>query len=191
MSPVFATNGGLSGVKRTTTTGSAPGVWTLEEQAIAKRAGIWPVFGLSYRYWRLANFADTALNFNTIDMGEIEVYDGEIKHTGITCTTNFGWSSGQDSYLVDGIANTGVRAYNSGWGGNYVTGTITLDLGSPKLVTHIKIFSLYSQPRFPASFDLQSSADNSTYTTVATVTVGTSFTDLGGSVYSSAKVAVG
>lgn len=184
-------NSGLLGKQRVPTTSSASGLWVPNEQSLARRAGIWPAgAGAGYRYWRLANFADTSLNSDTIDLGEIEVYDGETKHTGITCTTNFGWTSGEDSYLVDGIANTTVRAYNASWGGNYVTGTITLDLGSPKPVTHIKIYSLYSQPRFPASFDLLRSADNSTYTTVATVTVGTSFTDLGGSVYSSAKVAI-
>jgi hypothetical protein len=62
MSPVFATNGGLSGAKRTTTTSSAPGVWMLEEQAVAKRAGIWPqvitdpTAGLSPVLWY--DFAD-------------------------------------------------------------------------------------------------------------------------------------
>ena len=63
MSPVFATNGGLSGVKRTTTSGSAPGMWMLEEQSLAKRAGIWPAVpdndptpGLSPIFWY--DFAD-------------------------------------------------------------------------------------------------------------------------------------
>jgi hypothetical protein len=48
MSPVFATNGGLSGAKRTTTTSSAPGIWMLEEQAVARRANIWPTTGDPY-----------------------------------------------------------------------------------------------------------------------------------------------
>ena len=45
MSPVFATNGGLSGAKRNTSVFAASGIWMLEEQNLAKRAAIWPVTG--------------------------------------------------------------------------------------------------------------------------------------------------
>jgi len=186
-------NSGLLGVRRVPTTSSASGLWVPNEQSLSKRAAIWPSTPASNqaRYFRLANFADTALSANTIDFGEIEVYDEATKHTGITCTTNITWDSGLDSYLVDGLTGTSPnRSYYSSWSSIRSTATITLDLGSTKTVSHIKIFSLYSQPRFPASFDLQSSADNVTYATVATVTVGTSFTDLGDNRYSSAKVQV-
>jgi hypothetical protein len=184
-------NGGLMGVLRTPTTNTASGLWFQNEQSVAKRAAIWPVTAqpATARYFRLANFADTNLDYNTLDFGEIEVYDGDTKHTGITCTSNITWSSGQNSYLVDAITNTNTRSYVENWSSIRSTATITLDLGSTKTVSHIKIFCLYAGNRFPASFDLQSSADNVTYGTVTTVTVGTlSFVD--GAVYSSAKVAL-
>jgi hypothetical protein len=63
MSPVFATNGGLSGAKRNISTVAASGIWMLEEQALAKRIGTWPVSGnpipgLSPVLWY--DFADEA-----------------------------------------------------------------------------------------------------------------------------------
>jgi hypothetical protein len=185
-------NGGLMGVRRTPTGSAASGLWFQNEQSVARRADIWPSVLLpnQARYFRLASFANTALDSNALDFGEIEVYDGNTKHTGITCTSNITWSGGQDSFLTDGITSTSARAYIVGWSSIQSTATITLDLGTTKTVTHIKIFTLYGMPRFPASFDLQSSADNVTYATVATVTVGSSFTDLGNSSYSSEKVAI-
>jgi hypothetical protein len=36
-------NGGLMGVRRTPTTGTATGLWFQNEQSVAKRAGIWPL----------------------------------------------------------------------------------------------------------------------------------------------------
>ena len=184
-------NGGLMGVRRTPTTGTASGLWFQNEQSVAQRAAIWPATPASNeaRYFRLANFANTALDSNTLDFGEIEVYNGDTKHTGITCTSNITWDSGQNSFLVDGITSTSTRSYMQSWSSIRSTATITLDLGSTKVVSHIKIFSLYTQPRFPASFDLQSSADNITYATVATVTVGT-LSEVSGVIYASAKVAI-
>ena len=64
MSPVFATNGGLSGAKRNTSNLAASGMWMLEEQNLAKRAGLWPqvltdpTAGLSPVLWY--DFADEA-----------------------------------------------------------------------------------------------------------------------------------
>ena len=37
-------NGGLIGVRRVPSTSLAPGVWTQDEQSVAKRAGIWPSY---------------------------------------------------------------------------------------------------------------------------------------------------
>jgi len=184
-------NSGLLGVRRVPTTGTATGVWVPNEQVLAKRAAIWPAAPASNeaRYFRLAVFADTALDFNTLDFGEIEVYDGDTKHTGITCTSNITWESGQNSFLVDGITSTSTRSYIQTWSSIRSTATITLDLGSTKTVSHIKIFCLYGASRFPESFDLQSSADNTSYGYLATVTVGT-LTALGGNAFSSAKVAI-
>jgi hypothetical protein len=43
-------NGGLMGVRRTPTIGTASGLWFQNEQSVAKRAGIWPIAG-GDPYW--------------------------------------------------------------------------------------------------------------------------------------------
>lgn len=177
----------VAGLAPTMATGAlvaVPAAW-------ATVAGVAPAVGRkAYRYYMLSEFADTALNSDAIDFGEIEVYNINTKHTGITCTTNFAFSFGSALALVDGVTGSATRAFRVGWASVRPTATIKLDLGSTKMVTHIKIFSLFAQPRFPASFAFSGSDDNITFTPIATVTVGTSFASLGDNSYSSSKVAV-
>lgn len=54
--PRLGNNGGLMGLRRVPSTGSASGVWDSDEQSLAKRAGIWP-FGASVDPY----FADVSL----------------------------------------------------------------------------------------------------------------------------------
>lgn len=184
-------NGGLLGKQRVSSIEMAPGLWTPNEQSVAKRAGAWPLSpGDAGRYYRFSNFADTSLANNTLDLTEIELYDSDLKHTGITCSANFSWTLGSSSILVDGIADSSNRAYKDSWSTILPTAQITFDLGSTQAISHVKIFSLYQQPRFPASFDLLKSNDNVTYTPFGRVTVGTSFTSLGGNVFASEKVSI-
>lgn len=180
-------NSGLLGVRRVPTTGNASGLWVPNEQSLAKRAAIWPRTD-SFRYYRFANFATTALNEDALDFGEVELYDNDTLHTGITCTTSFSFTSGSSSNLVDGATDT-TRAFLIGWSSVRSSATITFDLGSIKPVTHLRVFSLYTQPRFPNSFDLQGSADGTTYQTLSAVTVGT-LTLVSGITYASSKVSV-
>lgn len=183
-------NGGLIGARNLPSSSAASGLWFPNEQSVAKRASSWPGTDI-YRYYRLSNFANTSLNSNTIDFGEIELYDGNTKHTGITCTTSWTFAAGTAAVLVDGItASVSTRAYYPSWSTVQPTATITFDMGSAKALTHIKVFSLYTQPRFPASFDLSGSTDNSSFTFLSTVTVGTSFSLVSTNVYSSEKVPV-
>ena len=182
-------NSGLIGVRRAPTTSSASGIWTPNEQSLAKRATIWPRND-SYRYYRFANFAATSLNNNTIDLLEIELYDGNTKHTGITCTTSWTFTGGSASNIVDGETAGSSRAYYSGWSSIRATATIAFDLGSIKPVTYVKIFAMYAQPRFPASFDLQASINGSTYSTIASVTPGILNEISAGFIYASDKIAV-
>lgn len=185
-------NGGLLGVQRQPSSSFASGMWFPNEQALAVLSRNWPSTD-AYRYYRLSNFANTILNADAIDFGEIELYFGDTKYTGLTCTTNFSFTSsttGTASVLVDGITSISTRAYRVGWNTIRPTATITIDLGSIKRVTHIKIFTLYTPPRFPASFVLSGSNNNSDFITINTVTVGTNFTSLGSEVYSSDKVAI-
>jgi hypothetical protein len=57
---MFRTNGGLLGVRRVPTLGSAPGIWSIVEQGLAQQASVWPtnnpIPGLSPILWY--DFAD-------------------------------------------------------------------------------------------------------------------------------------
>lgn len=186
-------NGGLMGVRKVSAASSASGLWFQNEQSVAKRAGIWPVTsGTAYRYWRFANFANTTLNALSFDLTEIELNDSSGIITGITASANFAWTIGTSARLTDGNKSSAGadRALRDSWPTYQPTATLSFDLGSAKTVVSLRIWSLFAQPRFPASFDLQVSPDGTTYTTYSTVTVGTSFVDQGGTVYASAVVTV-
>jgi len=186
-------NGGLMGVRRTPTGSAATGLWFQNEQSVAKRDGDWPGSG-GYRYWRFANFASTALDNNSFDLTEVELNDGNGLITGITVTANFPWSIGSLSIIVDGTKSVSNRALRDSWSIIQQAATLAFDLGSAKSLTSLKVFSLYHQSssvqRFPASFDLQVSNNGITYAFYSTVTIGTSFTHLGGGVYSSSLISL-
>jgi hypothetical protein len=192
MSPVFATNGGLSGAKRNVSTSAASGMWMLEEQNLAKRAGAWPISGgQATRYVRFANFANTTLNSNTLDLAEIRFFNGDTVYTGITCTTSFGFNSGDAGRLVDGDLTN--RSFNATWSASQSTATISFDFGSSSVITHLQIYIWYENdygPRFPATFDFQTSSDGTTYTTALSITKGTCTTEAG-SVFKTAKFFIG
>lgn len=150
-----------------------------------------PPKGYSYRYFRFANFASTTLDGDALDLSEIQFFSDFSLLTGITATSNITWTGGLDSYLTDGTINaTTSRSYKTSWSSVRSTSTMSFDLGSTKTVTHIRVISCFTQPRFPASFDLQGSDDGTTYTTLATVTVGTPATAYGTNLTATAIVAV-
>ena len=184
-------NGGLMGVRKVPNSGSAPGLWFQNEQSVAKRAGIWPGPLGPFRYWRFANFADTALDANAFDLTEIELNDSNGLITGITASTNFPWNVGYgpSSKLVDGTKSASNRALRDNWNVIQEAANLTFDLGSAKTVVSLQVFSLYhsGSNRFPASFDLQCSADNVNYSLRSTITVG-SFTHQGGEVYANSLI---
>jgi len=185
-------NGGLMGVRRTPTTGTASGLWFQNEQSVAQRAGIWPISGGQVtRYVRFANFANTTLNDNTLDLAEIRFFNGDTVYTGITCTTSFGFNSGDAGRLVDG--NLTNRSFNSTWSASQSTATISFDFGSSSVITHVQIYITYENnfgPRFPATFDFQTSSDGTTYTTALSITKGTCTTEAG-DVFKTAKLFIG
>ena len=184
-------NGGLLGVRKVPTTGSASGLWFQNEQSVAQRAGIWPVTGgVTTRYLRFDNFANTALGGNTIDMSEIRFYTIDTVLTGITTTTNFENASWTDAAVTDGDLST--RIYRGGWDNLQSTATISFDFGSSKLITHTQLYIYYENnfgPRFPATFDVSTSTNGSTYTFWATLSKGTSTLE-SGDVYKTAKLAL-
>lgn len=184
-------NGGLMGVRKVSAASSASGLWFQNEQSVARRAGIWPVTsGTAYRYWRFANFANTTLNNDSLDLTEIELSDSSGVIYSITVTANFAWVIGTSAQLNNNAKSTTDRMLRQAWSTYQPTATLSFDLGSAKTVVSLRIWSIFAQPRFPASFDLQFSSDGTTYTTHSTVTVGTSFVDQGGTVYASAVVTV-
>lgn len=189
---MIGANGGLIGARRVPSTSSASGIWSQNEQSLARREDLWPRSANLpvARYFRFLNFADTALNADAIDFGEIEFYNQATKHTGIICTANFTFSGSGAGALVDGVTGTATRAFCIGWASIRSTAVITFDLGSPKTLSHVQVYSVFTQPRFPASFELQSSDDNSNYQFVSRIVVGTSFTDIGNSTFRSEKISV-
>ena len=65
-------NGGLMGVRKVPTTGSASGLWFQNEQSVAKRAGIWPVSG--------------GVDINVITYSQSSVYSGTSAATNAAMT---------------------------------------------------------------------------------------------------------
>lgn len=187
---MLGSNTGLLGKRRTVTPTGASGIWTRNEHSQFAREALWPVTGI--RYWRFANWANTFLHSDTLDLTEIEFYLNNVKLIGITAASSFGWNMGSASILVDGVVSTGsgARAYKDNWDNSRSTATLSFDFGTTVQIDALEVFSLFTQPRFPASFDLQFSLDGSTYYTSKTVTVGTSFTSLGNSIYTSGRVAL-
>jgi hypothetical protein len=172
-------NGGLMGVRRTPTTGTASGLWFQNEQSVARRAAIWPASPSElYRYYRLDTFANTSLNADTIEIAEVELYNDNTVITGVTATGSFTWDGGSYASIVD--ADTSNRSYKQSWSGIQSSATITFDMGSAVAQpTHIRIFVTFGGgaygPRFPASFNFNASNEsNANFVSLATITVGTS-----------------
>lgn len=185
-------NGGLMGKKRTTSGSAAVGVWAPNEQSIAKRDGSWVVKD-QYRYLKFSNFANTSLNADTFELAEAEFYDQDTLLTGITASSSFAWDGGSNTDIVNG--NTADRSYEASWSTIQSSATLTFDFGSIKLITHLKLFISYGGglygPRFPASFTLSGSADNSSYTSLGTITIGTSLTEIAqDTLYASNKISI-
>ena len=186
-------NGGLIGTRRVPTLQSASGLWLPNEQSVAKRTGIWPLVGQAYRYYKLSNFAATPLDANAADLTEIELFATESVQTISSASSNVSWTEGGPagiSAIIDGVKSSGSRALKQGWNSVQPTAIITLDMGSTQVITHIKIYSLYPQPRFPESFTLSGSNNNLDYTVIAIINCGTNFASLGGDVFASEKLAL-
>jgi hypothetical protein len=140
------------------------------------------------------NFATNTLDGTSLDLTEIKFWSGDTLLTGITASSNLPWAfGGVSSTLTDGVSSASNRALINGtWNSTQVsTARIDFDFGHPVRPTLIEIHSLYGPPRFPQSFRLSaSSVDGSGYVAIATLTVGTSFTALGGGVFTTGQVAI-
>ena len=188
---MLGVNGGLLGLRKVPTTGSASGLWFQNEQSLAQRAGIWPVVSTVFtRYVRFASFANTALDSNTLDLTETRFFNGPTTLSGITCTSSFsGGGTWYPEKLVDGDTSTSSRSYRTSWSSFQASATIDFDFGSAVSMTDIEIFTAFasSAPRFPASFGFQTSSDGVTYTTIKTLD-SSGRTSLGSSVFTTGLI---
>lgn len=108
-------NGGLIGKKRTIILArSIPGVWTLNEQSISKRDGIWTSAALQVQNYMNANMT-------TVSSGTAPLTGETPFWTDITYATSFDYNGGALQKAMDGSLSTFVY-----WvGSDYQQGGIT------------------------------------------------------------------
>lgn len=160
----------MSGIRRTTRREPTYGAQWNRLLRLSRVAGY-----SSYRYYRMDGFAATALNSDSFDVPEIELFSPEgVLLTGITASTNLTYSFGSAAGYVNGSTVSSDRNLVTGtWSSVRSTARIDFDLGSAKGVGFVRIYSAFAQPRFPVSFNLSgSNTAGSGFGTPATVTVG-------------------
>jgi hypothetical protein len=119
MSPVFATNGGLSGAKRNTSTSAASGMWMLEEQNLAKRAGSWPLTIVTGTYSQSSLFSGVTAASSTI------MTDGLFTNTGTATNSSANeWvkiDHGSSISIATVVIGTATSNIPGGWGRSYTS----------------------------------------------------------------------
>jgi hypothetical protein len=119
MSPVFATNGGLSGAKRNISTAAASGIWMLEEQNLAKRAGLWPLIIIPGTY------SQSSVYSSTTPVSAAIMTDGSYTNTG--AATNSGgdqWVKidlGSSFNIQEVTIGTATNNIPGGWDRSYTS----------------------------------------------------------------------
>jgi hypothetical protein len=147
-------NGGLMGVRKVPTTGTATGVWDQNEQSVAKRANIWPVAAGS-----------------DVPVGSI-AYSQSSVYSGTSAATN--------GPMTDGL-QTGTQAATNGAVGEWIKmdlgATYTVDRviigNTSSTVPPGGWGSSYTN-----NLDLQYSLDNSNWTTIVNTGDKSAFTFL-------------
>ena len=105
-----------------------------------------------------------------------EIYDGSLDLSTVTATTNFGTHSGSMSNILDSDDNTYFWSNEAQTVGKYILFTFA----NPITLGGASFYSSNSTDYPGSNFEFQVSTDNSTWTTVGTMTDGarTEFTDL-------------
>lgn len=105
-----------------------------------------------------------------------EIYNGSIDLSTVTATTNFGTYSGSMSNILDSDDNTYFWSNEAQTVGKYILFTFA----NPVTLGGASFYSSNSTDYPGPNFEFQVSTDNSTWTTVGTMTDGarTEFTDL-------------
>jgi len=165
-------NGGLIGVDRTTTVGTAIGVWTPGEQVKARRSNTWPLVGLNFRYFRWTWTANRTVGsgVNTItSASEFRVRNGEtdvsMASATIAATTIVDSGGTPIANLIDGNTTTKAISINE-----TLPRSITIDIGSIVACTGYRWFTADTTGRDPVSWTVEGSADNITYILLDTIT---------------------
>jgi hypothetical protein len=158
-------NGGLIGVDRTTTVGTAIGVWTPGEQVKARRSNTWPLVGLNFRYFRWTWTANRSVEsgVTTItEASEFRIRSGEadlsMASATIAATTIVDSSGAPPANLIDGNTATKTVSINE-----TLPRSITIDMGSIVSCTGYRWFTSEVTGRDPVSWTVEGSADNITY----------------------------
>lgn len=116
-------NGGLLGPRRQTSTEDAPGLWTLNEQALLRLEGLWP-FGIGLPYREFV-YTQSSIYPGTVPASVDVLQDGLLDPNQLVATN----SSAKDwvqldmgaSYPIDRVV-VGSPPASTGWGPGYLTG---------------------------------------------------------------------
>jgi hypothetical protein len=165
-------NGGLIGADRTTTIGTAIGVWTPGEQIKAKRGGVWPLVGLAFRYFRWTITANRAVGSGVSTLtsaSEFRIRNGaadvSMASATIAATTIVDSGGTPIANLIDGSVDTKMISINE-----TLPRSVTIDIGSLVACTGYRWFTSETTGRDPVSWTVEGSADNTTYILLDTKT---------------------
>lgn len=131
-------NGGLLGVRRSTAINAAIGVWTRNEHALAAGIQEWPLTGaVAARYWRVKSLTGIT-DSSFFEISELELLSGEIIRTH-SVVPSVSSSPAQGSLLS---VTDGSTANNVYWTKAIAVDPafwMQFDLGTPQVITHIKV----------------------------------------------------
>jgi hypothetical protein len=155
-------NGGLIGIRRVPSTSLASGIWSQNEQVLAKRAGIWPISpGEGYRYWRFDQFTAVGV----VEVGEFVLIASTGLITGGTWTgTNLGGLEEPGSAAMqDGIYTSRAAQMFAPDSGSFWT----YDHGSPANAIGFKYANFFRPAtRYITGFRVRASSDNVNFATI-------------------------
>ena len=169
-------NGGLIGKTRTTTLLAATGVWTPNEQSIAKRDNIWPIIVTGYRHIR---WTITATRTDvTFQASEFNLTNGasNIDMSGSTVTPSSGAGGGAGGEIANIKDNNTATKWNTSFSGTPISAFF--DMGSVTTFTGYRWATANDvSGRDPVSWTVSGSLDNITYVLLDTQTNFATTTD--------------
>ena len=166
-------NGGLIGKDRTTTIGTAIGVWTLGEQVKARRGGVWPITGFAFRYFRWTITANRTVGSSVSTLTQASEFrirngaaDVSMASATIAATTIVESGGTPIANLIDGNTATKMISINE-----TLPRSVTINMGSLIACTGYRWFTADdASSRDPVSWTLEGSVDNITYILLDTKT---------------------